>query len=144
MSIFNWFKKKTNPQNMKENLFEQAAYHESGHIIMAYLTKFKCDEVCLIESEPGNAYTKFDYGDIRMTFLIATMQNYISDPDIYHDLEANVIAATEKVAFKISGVLLVGPASEAIYKSGIEFIGNLEVDTGGPDLISRENFILRC
>ncbi len=35
---FKWIKKLFNRIKMTDKLFEQGAYHESGHIVMAYLT----------------------------------------------------------------------------------------------------------
>lgn len=124
---------------MAQKLFEQGAYHESGHIVMAYLAQFQSDEVALIENEPGSGFTKFDFGDQRITLLIAAMQNYKQDIFFFNSLDSSLKAVAEKVAFKICGTLLGGPVSEALYKSGIAFQGNLPIEMSGPDLLSVES-----
>ncbi len=127
---------------MTEKLFEQGAYHESGHIIMAYLSKFNADNVSLILNDPGSGFTKFDYGDIRITLLIAAMQNYSKDPSIFNELDSNIKNAASQVGFKIAGTLMGGPVSEAFYKSGIDFNGGLPIEMSGPDLLTVESIDL--
>ena len=127
---------------MTEKLFEQGAYHESGHIIMAYLSKFKADNVSLILNDPGSGFTKFDYGDFRITLLIAAMQNYSKDPSIFNELDSNIKKAASQVGFKIAGTLMGGPVSEAFYKSGIDFNGELPIEMSGPDLMTVESIDL--
>jgi hypothetical protein len=120
-------------------LYKQAAYHESGHIVMAYLSGYKCDEVSLIINEPGMGRSKFDYGDPRITMLIASMQNYIQYLDFYAGLENNIKAVSAQVAFKSCGILMGGPVSESLNKFGINFKGNLPIEMSGPDLVSVSN-----
>ena len=127
---------------MTEKLFEQGAFHESGHIIMAYLSKFKADNVSLILNDPGSGFTKFDYGDFRITLLIAAMQNYSKDPSIFNELDSNIKNAASQVGFKIAGTLMGGPVSEAFYKSGIDFNGELPIEMSGPDLMTVESIDL--
>jgi hypothetical protein len=142
MGLFDWLKNKLIPKTMTEKLFEQGAFHESGHIAMAYLTRFKSDEVRLLPNDPGSGFTRFDYGDPRITLLIAAMQNYSQDPSIYNDLDNSLKAATSQIAFKICGTLLGGPVSEAFHKSGINFEGNLPIEMSGPDLLSVQSIHL--
>lgn len=142
MVLFDWLKNKLFPKIMTNKLFEQGAFHESGHIAMAYLTRFKSDEVGLLPNNPGSGFTRFDYGDQRITLLIAAMQNYSQDPSIYNDLDYSLKAVTSQVAFKICGTLLGGPVSEAFYKSGIDFDGDLPIEMSGPDLLSVQNIDL--
>ncbi|PCI96358.1 MAG: hypothetical protein COB15_10595 [Flavobacteriales bacterium] len=139
MKLLNWVKKIISRKPMNEELFEKGAFHESGHIIMAYLSGYKADEVVLLENDPGSGYTRFDYGDRRITLLIASMENYITDQSFYNDLPQNLKTASSQVAFKSSGVLMGGPVSEALHLAGIEFEGNLPVEMSGPDLISVTN-----
>jgi len=135
MGLISWLQKKIFPKKMKNYLFEQGAYHESGHIIMAYLSGFRSDEVTLILTDPGSGFTKFDYGDARITLLIAAMQNFDDHPNIYNNLDSNLKNGSAQVALKISGILMGGPVSEALYKSGVEFRGSLPIEMAGPDLV---------
>ena len=122
---------------MTVNLFEQGAFHESGHIVMAYLVGFKSDQVALIQDDPGSAFTKFDYGDDpRMTHLIAAMQNYSNDPSFYSELADNIKAKTAEVAERIALTLVGGPVCEAFYRTGIDFNGELDIEMSGPDLMT--------
>jgi hypothetical protein len=124
---------------MTQELFRQGAYHESGHIIVAYLSRYKSDRVELILDDPGSGMTKFDYGGLDMTMAIASMQNYTNNPELYNDLPAGLKNICPEVAFKITGTLLGGPVSEALYATGIDFVGNLPIEMSGPDLISVQN-----
>ena len=141
MGLLKWLKN-IFPKTMTEKLFEQGAYHESGHIVMAYLTRFKSDEVALLQNDPGSGFTRFDYGDLRITLLIAAMQNYAQDPSIYNGLDNALKNTANQVAFKIVGTLLGGPVSEALHKSGVEFEGELPIEMSGPDLISVQSIHL--
>jgi hypothetical protein len=120
---------------MNNDLYEQCAYHESGHIVMAYLSRYKCDSVTILEDGSGNGFTKFDYGNNSMTELIASLVNFSEYPEIFDSLPANAKAVAPQVAFKISGTLLGGPVSEALYKAGVEFEGDLPIEVAGPDLL---------
>jgi hypothetical protein len=124
---------------MKKELYRQAAYHESGHIIMAYLCGYKCDEVALLLSAPGNGFSKIDYGDRRYLVLIASMQNYIQNPDFYNEIDSNLKKISPQIAIKACGTLMGGPVSEALYLNGVDFEGNLEIEMSGPDLTSVSN-----
>ncbi len=120
---------------MNNALYEQCAFHESGHIVIAYLSRYKCDSVTILQDGSGNGFTKFDYGNNSMTELIASLVNFSEYPEIFGSLPANVKAVAPQVAFKISGTLLGGPVSEALYKAGVEFEGDLPIEIVGPDLI---------
>jgi len=142
MRLLDWLENKIFPKTMTEKLFEQGAYHESGHIVMAYLTRFKSDEVRLLQNDPGSGFTRFDYGDPRITLIIAAMQNYAQDPSIYNGLDSALKKSTTQIAFKVVGTLLGGPVSEAFHKSGVEFEGELPIEMSGPDLISVQSIHL--
>ncbi len=120
---------------MSQDLSEQCAYHESGHVVMAYLAQYNCDRVAVLQDGSGNGFTEINYGNHQMTMLVASLVNYSQEPQIFHDLPPNAQAVAPKVAFKVCGTLLGGPASEALYKVGVSFAGNLPIDIGGPDLM---------
>ncbi|MBN9295661.1 MAG: hypothetical protein J0I41_01565 [Filimonas sp.] len=135
MSIIKFIKSLFKRSKTNQALYEQCAYHESGHIVMAYLSKFKCDSVTIIQDGSGNGFTKFDYGKSPMTELITSIVNFSEYPEMFNSLPPTVKIYAPDVAFKICGVLLGGPVSEAIYKAGIEFEGNLPIEVMGPDLL---------
>ncbi|KAB2915992.1 MAG: hypothetical protein F9K23_09680 [Bacteroidetes bacterium] len=142
MRLLGWFKNKLFPKLMTKKLFEQGAYHESGHIIMAYLARFKSDQVTLLQNEPGSGFTRFDYSDPRITLIIAALKSYVDDPTIYNALDNSLKNSTPQIAFKILGTLLGGPVSEALYKTGVTFEGELPIEVSGPDLRSIESIHL--
>lgn len=128
----------------KKELFKKAAFHESGHVILSYLVRFKTIEVEIFEDDPGSGLSKFEFSkDFRITLLITSMQNYINDSSLYTNLDSNIKAVSTKIAYKITSVLLAGSLSEAINKAGIEFKGQLVYELSGPDLI-RINNINEC
>jgi len=122
---------------MTDKLFEQGAYHESGHIVMAYLAGFVSEEVTLLQEDPGSGFTRFNYGQNNV--LIASMLNAQNDGSFFNSLPQQTKARSPQVAFKICNTLLGGPVTEALHKFGVDFQGNLEIDMRGPDLISVTN-----
>lgn len=124
---------------MSKEQFELAAYHESGHILMAYLCGFSVDEVRLSIESPGDGFTRFNYGDDRITLLIAGMKNYETSPSLFNELNEEIKKHAGAVSNKYIGVLLGGPLSQAFKEVGIGFQGNLPVEMSGPDLISADN-----
>jgi hypothetical protein len=121
-------------RSLDNKIYQQCAFHESGHIVMAYLSRFKCDSVTILEDGSGDAFTKFDYGKSPMTELIASLVNFSEYPQMFYSLPLNVRAAAPQVALKICGTLLGGPVSEALYKVGVDFEGDLPIEVAGPDL----------
>lgn len=117
------------------NNIEQCAYHESGHIVMAYLSRFSCEGVAILQDGSGDGYSKFNYGHPRITELVAAIVSYQEHPQFYHSLSPEVKSATEIMAYKMCGTLIGGAVSEALYKAGPDFIGDLPVEFSGPDLL---------
>lgn len=137
MKIFDWIKKLFKGDDMTDKLFEQGAYHESGHIIMAYLVGFISEQVTLLQDDPGSGFTRFNYG--QDNFLITSILNAQNDGAFFNSLPPQTKARSPQAAFKISNTLLGGPVTEALHKFGVDFQGNLEIDMRGPDLISVTN-----
>jgi hypothetical protein len=123
-----------NNSKMNFSQEEQNAYHESGHIILAYLSGFKCENVTLLQDGSGNAFTKFNYGDINLNMLIAAIVNFNEDPQIYNSLPSNLKSQTQLAAKKMGGTLLAGSVAEHLFKSGSDHVGELEMEISGPDL----------
>ena len=122
------------PSKMNSNQEEQNAYHESGHIILAYLSGFKCENVTLLQDGSGNAFTKFNYGDINLNMLITAIVNFNENPEIYNSLPPNLKSQTQLATKKMGGTLLAGSVAEHLFKSGINHVGELEMEISGPDL----------
>jgi hypothetical protein len=119
---------------MEFNQEEQNAYHESGHILMAYLSGFKCENVTLLQDGSGNAFTRFDYGNPKLNLLIAAIVNFNEDSEMYNSLSPNLKSETKLAALKMGGTLLGGSVAEHLFKSGSDFKGELEMEISGPDL----------
>ncbi len=136
MRLLHWIKSIFKGKMNETELFRQGAFHECGHVAMAYMSQFKATEISLIKNDPGSGFTRFDYGDQRITLLIAAMKEYSTDPTIFRNLDPNLKKAAPQVAFKIVGTLLAGPVSEAFLKVGVDFKGNLPVEVSGPDLLT--------
>ncbi|TKB96960.1 hypothetical protein [Pedobacter cryophilus] len=123
-----------NKLKMESNQEEQNAYHESGHILMAYLSGFTCENVTLLQDGSGNAFTKFNYGNYNINILIAAIVTFNEDSEMYNSLPANLKSQTQLAAIKIGGTLLGGSVAEHLFKSGSDFKGQLEIEISGPDL----------
>lgn len=137
MNIFKKLFSILTPDNnlkMESKQEEQNAYHESGHIIMAYLSGFKCENVTLLQDGSGNAFTRFDYGNPNLNLLIAAIVNFNEDSEIYNSLSPNLKSQTQLAALKMGGTLLGGSVAEHLFKSGSDFKGELEMEISGPDL----------
>lgn len=118
---------------MSEALFEQAAYHESGHIVLAYTADFACTGVSLNAATPGEAWTRMDYGeDITLATAILISDSH---PEVYNTLPRETKAPSPNVANRLCHMLCGGPLAEAWHKHGVQFKGKLEVEMQGPDLI---------
>ena len=123
-----------NKLKIESNQEEQNAYHESGHILMAYLSGFKCENVTLLQDGSGNAFTKFDYGNPNLNLLIAAIVNFNEDSEMYNSLSPNLKSQTQLASLKMGGTLLGGSVAEHLFKSGSDFKGELEMEISGPDL----------
>lgn len=125
------------PDNSTDKLYEQGAYHESGHIVIAYFYGYKCDEVRLLSNDPGAGFSRFDYS--QDTVLVTSILNSQNNSTLFNSLPKETKMESPHVAYKVSNILLSGPVTEAFHKFGVDFVGNLEVDVNGPDLISVKN-----
>jgi hypothetical protein len=113
---------------------ELNAYHESGHIHLAYLSGFQCENVTLLQDGSQNAFAKFHYGDKAISSLIVAITHFKEDPEMYYMLPYDLKLQTELAAAKITGTLLAGSVAEHLYKSGSDYVGELKMEISGPDL----------
>ena len=124
-------------QTADDKNFERTAYHESGHIVITYLSGYTCDSVELLTFEPGTGKTTMNYQDDLM--LVASITNATTDPDFFNGLTNDVKRQSPGVAHRITSILLAGSASECAYLNGGKVNGNMEVEISGPDLIRVDN-----
>ena len=117
--------------------FERTVYHESGHIVITYLSGYTCDSVELLTSEPGTGKTTMNFQDDLM--LVASITNAKTDPDIFNGLTNDVKRQSPGVSHRITTILLAGSAAECTYLNGGKVNGNMEVEISGPDLIRVDN-----
>ena len=117
---------------MPNQLFEQGAYHESGHIVMAYKLGYTADSVTMVKEDPGSGFTKFDYG--KDLFLIATVTHIQEDPSIFNSWPSSERSRSFQVALNSLNLNIAGPVAEALHGAGFDFEGDLTVIPSGPDL----------
>lgn len=117
--------------------FEVAAHHESGHIVISYLSRFTCDSVHLKTSDPGTASTRMNYGGDEL--LVASIFNYIEDPAMFNGLDRAFKERSPNVARALATILLAGPAAESLFKNKLGSDGKLSIEISGPDLVRVEN-----
>ena len=133
MNIIKKIKFLFNRSKKERFLYEQCAYHESGHIVMAYLSGFTCKRVTILQNGSGDGFTEFDYGESSTTILITSIINFSEYPEEFYLLSKNIQADAPQVASKICGTLLGGPVSEALHKAGVGFEGELPIEVAGSD-----------
>ena len=120
-----------------ENNFEKVAYHESGHIVIAYLSGYECDSVELLNHEAGTGKTRMNYGDDLMLF--ASITNCKTDPDFFNSLDKTQKSQSTGVSHRAATILLGGSAAESAYLNGGKVEGNMPVEVSGPDLERVDN-----
>ena len=113
------------------------AYHEAGHVVVAYLSGYSCRNLKITEKNPLENRESFDFG--KDTDLIFSMYQYKNNPESYDKLPPVVKNFCRKVALKTIIVLLGGPASEMIYKNGGKVVENPFVRFTGNDLEAADN-----
>jgi hypothetical protein len=136
MKVFNSLEKSFNMQTANDKNFERTAYHESGHIVITYLSGYTCDSVELLTSEPGTGKTTMNYQDDLM--LVASITNVTTYSEFFNELTSDVKRQSPGVA-RITSILLAGSVAECTYLNGGKVDGNMEVELSGPDLIRVDN-----
>jgi hypothetical protein len=117
--------------SMVEKLYKIGAYHEAGHAVLGFYSGFEVKSISLIAADPGSGITRFDYGIDNL--LIAGILNAKKDPAFFNSLSQPVRTRSPQACLKICNTLIAGPVTEAIYKFGIDYTGNMEVGIKDPD-----------
>lgn len=115
--------------------FIKTAYHESGHIVMAYFNKYICVETEILGN--GDGKSTLDYGNNLL--MITAITNYKNNPEIFNSLPQNLKFKSAEIAFKAALVLIAGSISEAIYLNDGLDKEEIDVEISGPDLYRVEN-----
>jgi len=113
----------------------QTAFHESGHIIFAYITGYLCDGCELLKN--GDGKTLLNFGSDLL--LIAGITNCIEEPELFNGLDRKVKAHYPIVSNRIIRILLAGSIVESAFVNGGVIKDNMEVEVSGPDLIKANN-----
>jgi len=98
------------------NSLEKKAFHEAGHIVVAYLSGYSCKKMVLSEKNPIENRDIYDFG--KDSYLISAMYQYKNSPEAYDNLPEAIKSNFRKVSLRTIIVLLGGPAAENIYKNG--------------------------
>jgi hypothetical protein len=128
-------------QTSDDEKIVRTAYHESGHIVVTYLTGYTCDSVELLTTEPGKGKMNINYQDDLL--LAASIMNAMTDPgffdEYFNNLSDKVKQQSPGVAHRLTTILLAGSAAESTYLNGGKVNGNMEIETSGRDLIRVDN-----
>jgi hypothetical protein len=120
---------------MESTLLEKyriSAYHESGHIIMAYLACFACDRVDITHQWMESDKSQINYGSDSV--LIKNILEYIIDPHLYRSLPENKKAKSNYIAHRIASIMIAGSVSQAIYENDYKTIKNSSIEIEKHDL----------
>jgi hypothetical protein len=98
---------------MNTDNFKRTAYHESGHIVIAYLVGYTCDYAKLLIDTEGDGQTSINYGEDLL--LIAGITNCMDEPDIFNELPNPVKKQSPGIARRIATILVAGSAAEAVF-----------------------------
>ena len=118
-----------------KNRILQTAYHESGHIILAYLTGYEVLECEVLQN--GDGKTTFEYG--KDLLLIAAITNCKEEPEMFNELPKEIKVNCLTVSNKIISILLAGSVAESMFLNNGVIDENMNVEISGPDLIRSEN-----
>jgi hypothetical protein len=103
---------------------EICAYHESGHILFAYLCGYSCKEVQLIDEENENGFTSYaliDYGkDSYYASKFTTANNTI---DFFRCLASGERLEALEVGRRLARVFLGGSVAAAVFNNK----GNVQI-----------------
>ena len=122
---------------MENRKLEQAAYHESGHVVYTYLNGYACDLVRVLKNTPGEGVSKLNFGYDQT--LIAIISNAQEHGEHFNNLSFREKMISPGVAHKIAGILLAGSAAESIYLAGGKGTDRMAVEIAGPDLRGLRN-----
>jgi hypothetical protein len=108
----------------KFNECEICAYHESGHILFAYLCGYRCKEVQLIDEDNENGFTSFaviDYGtDAQYAAKFSTGDDAI---DYFKCLALGEKLEAIEVARRLARIYLGGSVAAAVFNNA----GNVQI-----------------
>src|SRR4051812_12456257 len=97
---------------------EICAYHESGHILFAYLCGYTCREVQLIDEENENGFTSYaliDYGkDSLNASKFTTADNAI---DFFKCLALGEKLEALETGRRLARIFLGGSVTAAVYNN---------------------------
>lgn len=113
------------------------AYHESGHVVLAYFSNYACDSLKLDVTDPGAGQAKMNYGQDLM--LIRSIINSKTDKNLFNNLDISVKSKSPEIANIIATILLAGSAAEATFLNDRKVNGNMAVEISGPDLVYVDN-----
>jgi hypothetical protein len=93
------------------------AYHESGHILFAYLCGYSCQEVQLIEgtNEDYSSYAIIEYGDEAS--IVSHFIDGTADIDFFNCLSLEEKIKSIQVGRKLNRIWLGGSVTAAIYNN---------------------------
>jgi hypothetical protein len=98
--------KKTNLRSI-----EKSAYHECGHIVMAYIFGYSCKEVNL--TKPYNSKLILDYHS--KSEQVEAIRQYTSKPELYYALGQNDKKQSAETAVELLTIMLAGSVSETVF-----------------------------
>jgi hypothetical protein len=108
----------------KFNECEICAYHESGHILFAYLCGYRCKEVQLIDEDNENGFTSFaviDYAtDAQYAAKFSTGDDAI---DYFKCLALGEKLEAIEVARRLARIYLGGSVAAAVFNNA----GNVQI-----------------
>ena len=103
---------------------ETCAYHESGHILFAYLCGYSCVEVQLIKEHNENGFTSYaliDYG--KDSFFASKFTGTDANIDFFRCLSLGERLEAIEVGRRLARIFLGGSVSTAVFKND----GNIQI-----------------
>jgi hypothetical protein len=123
------------------NACERAAYHESGHIVFAYLNGYSCEGVQLdrsveMDKEIWSGQSRIDYH--TDAFIVSKLIGVDADADFFEQVPHSTKQKAVAVARRLARVYLAGSLTEAIYENGGDPNVPFPIETEWLDLIRVE------
>lgn len=122
--------------NITLNEIKQAAFHEGGHLIMAYFLKYNVEKVQILLNENKSVKcgkTRYLYGNA--TAFFAGLDNVNDLINRYSHINSEMRKSYISLAYPRALILMGGPIAEAIYLNEDDNPTSLNIEFRGPDFV---------
>jgi hypothetical protein len=112
-------------ESMLLEKYKISAYHESGHIVIAYLSNYWCDSVDINKQLIENDKSVLNYN--CDSCLVNSILDYNNNTGNYFSLPENKKIKSSYIAHRVASILVAGSAASTLYKNGYKTLKMAQV-----------------